>query len=241
METVQWCVLSGAFLVLQKWCFGLHDFQSLHKRCSSTAQAISLGEAWLVNGCNLKEGGEKGKVMGLDWRAIWSQGWESGQMVGRSASERAIWLKWSLRQVINVSSSLENNCRTFAFGQRGLGLECLEVWSKGQPCKSEEAGKWYCFFSSCQATSQTLYILLFYSHKNLWGRYLITHISYKKPNREIRKLAQISQLVKGRIWCLFFFLNSQYTLFNDLSHWLISMLVHVFVKGCMFFHYIDAP
>ena len=28
--------------------------------CSSIAQAIRLGEAWLASGCNLKEGGRMG-------------------------------------------------------------------------------------------------------------------------------------------------------------------------------------
>lgn len=54
--------------MLCKSCFGLNGFQrsgTIHKMCSSIAQAMSLGVvAWVAYGCSLKEGGRKGQVMG---------------------------------------------------------------------------------------------------------------------------------------------------------------------------------
>lgn len=56
--------------------------RAIHKMCSSIAQAIRLGEAWLASGCNVKEGGRKAQVMGCPL---------IGEQFGHKAGSLAKW------------------------------------------------------------------------------------------------------------------------------------------------------
>lgn len=126
--------------------------------CSSTAQAMSLGTAWMASGCNLKVLG-KGQVMGchrLESNLATSLGvWPNGRKECFWEGNLTEMKLEAGHQYYHVA--LEITARHVYLAREDWGLEYLEVGSRGQEylCPADlswlENDNW--LLSSCQKPS----------------------------------------------------------------------------------------
>lgn len=162
VETLQCCILSGALLVLCKWCFGLKGSQmsgTIHKSVALQLKPWVRGQhGWLMDAILRKLLG-KGQVLGcprlesnLATRlGVWPNGRKECFWKGNLTETKLE----AGHQCYHVA--LEITARHVRLAREGWGLEYLEVGSRGQEYLSPADLRWLendnWLPSSCQKVS----------------------------------------------------------------------------------------